>query len=692
LFAPAVAYNHKKEVFVLTGTSLVEYKEGQFTIFRRDQDYENDFMDFIRSLHPEFAGQNQEEALALPLSEIVDKHWFFDAFEAMKSKNVEVLGLQLLKSFKYSPHRASIRTGISSGVDWFDLSVNVSFGEYEVPLKKLRKHILQDEKFIELGDGSVGILPSEWVEKLKKYFRIGELQGDKLLLSKLRFGLVDELFENIDETAIAQELAEKKARIQSFETITNIKKPAAIKAQLRDYQKAGLNWLGFLDEMKWGGILADDMGLGKTVQILTFLATQKSAKPKTSLVVLPTTLIFNWENEINKFYPTLKVLFYYGSNRDKEVLKSSEYQLVITTYGVMINDIEILKEIKFNYVILDESQAIKNPLSKRYKAACLLQGKNRLTLTGTPIENNTFDLYAQMNFVNPGMLGNQKFFKEQYSNPVDKDQDAGRANELRKLVSPFILRRTKEQVATELPPKTEDVIWCRMESDQFRIYEEYRNKYRMYLLNKIDENGLEKSKMFVLEGLLKLRQICNSPELLKDEDEKTVDSVKLDELMRQINEKTGNHKIVVFSQFVQMLKIIERELKREGHDYEYFDGSSLQKQRRDSVNRFQQDTKCRVFLISLKAGGTGINLTSADYVYIFDPWWNPAVENQAIDRTYRIGQDKKVFAYRMICKDTVEEKILKYQERKKAVAADIIRTEESFIKHLTKEDIGELFG
>ena len=692
LFKPMVAYSHKKEVLVMSGHTPVDYQEGKLTVYRRQEEFESDYMDFLRSLHPEFEGQQQEEALALPLNEIMNKHWFFDAFEAMQAKNVEVLGLQYLKSFKYSPYRATIRTGISSGIDWFDLTVDISFGEYEVPLKTIRKHIIDNEKYIRLGDGSIGILPAEWIEKLKKYFRVGEIEGDKLVLSKLRFSLIDELFDQIDDTAVAQELAEKRQRIQNFEKITEVKKPSAIKAQLRDYQKAGLNWLGFLNEMKWGGILADDMGLGKTVQVLSFLATVKSAKPKTSLVVVPTTLIFNWENEIKKFYPAMKVLFYYSPNRDESLLQSNDYQLVITTYGIMINDIEHLKEIKFNYIILDESQAIKNPLSKRYKAACLLQGKNRLTLTGTPIENNTFDLYAQMNFVNPGMLGNQKFFKEQYSNPIDKDQDNGRANELRKLVTPFILRRTKEQVATELPPKTEDVIWCSMEHDQFRIYEEYRDKYKSYLLNKIDENGLEKSKMFVLEGLLKLRQICNSPELLKDEEDKITDSVKLDELMRQINEKTGNHKIVVFSQFVKMLKIIERELKREGHDYEYFDGSSVQKQRRESVTRFQEDPKCRVFLISLKAGGTGINLTSADYVYIFDPWWNPAVENQAIDRTYRIGQDKKVFAYRMICKNTVEEKIMKYQERKKALAADIIRTEESFIKHLTKEDIGELFG
>lgn len=692
LFTPVVVYNHKKEVEVMSGGNIIEHADEGIRVFKRDNDFEQDFLLFLRKLHPDFEYQEQESALGLALDQMLENNWFFDAFEAMKKEKIEVLGLKKLKSFNYSPHRATINTGIKSGQDWFDLELEVKFGDYIIPLTKLKKHILNRERYIRLGDGSVGMLPDEWIGKLEGYFRAGEIQKDKIQVSKLRFGIVDELFDNIDDAAILDELAEKKKRLESFNEIGKMRKPAAIKATLRDYQKEGLNWLNFLNEMGWGGILADDMGLGKTLQILSLLAANKTKRPKTSLVVVPTTLIFNWQNEINKFYPSLKVLFHYGIGRENDTKNFSKYNLIVTTYGLMVNDIEILSKVKFNYVILDESQAIKNPLSKRYKAACLLQGKNKLTLTGTPIENNTFDLFAQMSFVNPGLLGTQKSFKDYYSSPIDKDKDPGRAGELRKMIAPFVMRRTKEQVATELPPKTEDVLFCRMDSIQQAIYEEYRAKYRDQILNKIDKDGLGKTKMSILDGMLKLRQICNNPALIEGKEKLPDESVKLDELMRQINEKTGRHKIVVFSQFVKMLKMIEKELKHEGHDYEYFDGSSSQKKRRESVSRFQEDENCRIFLISLKAGGTGINLTAADYVYIFDPWWNPAVENQAIDRTYRIGQDKKVFAYRMICKDTIEEKIAKYQDQKRALAADIIRTDESFVKQLDKESIMDLFG
>jgi SNF2 family DNA or RNA helicase len=359
---------------------------------------------------------------------------------------------------------------------------------------------------------------------------------------------------------------------------------------------------------------------------------------------------------------------------------------------MVASDIEWLKDINFNYVILDESQAIKNPQSIRFKSVCLLSANNRIALTGTPIENNTFDLYAQMHFVNPGLLGNMKSFKDHFSQPIDRDGDSSRAAELRTLISPFLIRRTKEQVAKELPPKTEDVIFCTMEKEQRKVYDAYRNKYRDMLLGRIEDDGLEKSKIYIIEGLMKLRQICDSPELLSGEENYGAASIKVEELLRNIEEKTGNHKIVVFSQFVSMLTIIRKALDQDGVRYEYLDGKSSKKARQQSVEHFQDDDDCRVFLISLKAGGTGLNLTAADYVFLVDPWWNPAVEEQAIDRTYRIGQDKKVFAYRMICKDTIEEKILNYQKRKKAIASDIIQAEESFVKQLSRADIQDLFS
>jgi SNF2 family DNA or RNA helicase len=438
----------------------------------------------------------------------------------------------------------------------------------------------------------------------------------------------------------------------------------------------------------YGGCLADDMGLGKTLQVLTFLKDQSLQHPQQpSLVVMPTTLIFNWVKETERFYPELRFLVLHGSDRVKDPKEFSKYHLVFITYSVLIRDIEFLKDYTFNYAVLDESQAIKNPSSQRYKAARLLVSKNRLAMTGTPIENNTFDLYAQMSFVNPGLLGSVEFFKTEFSDPIDRKADAEKAKQLRTIIKPFMLRRTKEQVAKELPDKTETVIYCEMEEEQRKVYNAFRDNLRESLLHKIDMEGLGKSGMM---ALLKLRQICNSPALLNTKEDYGTASVKLKELMRHILEKTGQHKIHVFSQFVKMLKLVEKELKTNNICYEYLDGAV--KNREERVQRFRENEQCRVFLISLKAGGAGINLTEADYVFLIDPWWNPAVEAQAIDRTHRIGQTKKVFAYRMICKDTIEEKVLKLQDKKKSVAGELITTEQSFMKQLDKEDIMDLFS
>ena len=432
------------------------------------------------------------------------------------------------------------------------------------------------------------------------------------------------------------------------------------------------------------------MGLGKTLQTIAFLQYLKLEYKKNlpSLIIAPTSLIFNWKNEIEKFCPTLKMLAFVGSNRLENIENLSKYDLVISTYCSLLNDIEFLKDFKFNYVILDESQAIKNPNSKRYKAVRLLQSYNKIALTGTPIENNTFDLYAQLNFLNPGLLGNMSHFKTTFSNAIDKDKNADTSQLLSKIIAPFVLRRTKEQVAKELPEKTESIIFCEMEKEQRKVYDYFKNKYRDYLLHKIDENGVEKSQMYILEGLTKLRQICNSTALINEEEDYGNYSVKLENLILNIKEKTGNHKILVFSQFVKMLKIIKTRLEDDQIEYEYLDGQTTNRQ--EKVENFQNNASVRVFLISLKAGGTGLNLTEADYVFIIDPWWNPAVENQAIDRCYRIGQIKNVMAYRMICKDTIEEKIATLQSSKKAVASSIISIDD-VKKSFDINEVKELF-
>ncbi|WP_430814892.1 SNF2-related protein [Carboxylicivirga sp. RSCT41] len=689
LITPQVEYHHGVSVKLTTNGNVIIEEDDKIIQYKRNFELEADFAEQLSSLHPKFEAQKSSKVFHLHYNEFNHDMWFYKFFDALQMNNVEVYGLNDLKSFKYSPHKGKISTSISSGQDWFDIKIHVSFGDIEVKLSDIRKAVLKKQRYIQLSDGSVGVLPAEWFHRFEKYFRHGEVNGDSLAVSKLRFSIVDELFDSIDDVAVLEELAEKRRKLASFTSIEDTAVPKSITADLRHYQKEGLNWLNFLHEMGWGGILADDMGLGKTLQVLTFLQHVLERNPQTNLIVVPTTLLFNWENEIRKFAPQLRAHYHYGVQRVDDVSTFDDYDIVFTTYGILLRDIEKLKEYSFNYIVLDESQAIKNPASRRYKAASLLKANSRLALSGTPIENSTFDLYAQMSFVNRGFLGGVSTFKDSFSNAIDKDGDELIGGELQRLINPFVLRRTKEKVASELPPKTEDVIFCEMDTAQRKVYDAYRNQFRDQLIGKVEEEGMGKSKLMVLEALTRLRQICDSPQLIGGSIEET-ESVKIKEIVQHITDKTANHKILIFSQFVKMLGLIKDELTRRSIEFEYLDGKSTTKQREKSVNNFQTNDELRVFLISLKAGGTGLNLTAADYVYIVDPWWNPAVENQAIDRCYRIGQYKNVFAYRMICRDTVEEKILKLQERKKKVAGDIVQTDESIMKNLTVDDIKDL--
>ncbi|MEY3432167.1 MAG: hypothetical protein RL131_103, partial [Bacteroidota bacterium] len=626
-------------------------------------------------------------------TEVLKNNWFFLFVDAMKEMNIPVIGFEVLKNYRFNTAKPRTRIHISNGIDWFDAKVDVLFGDQRVTIEDIKKALTQKQQFVQLGDGTLGILPDEWLKKYSLLFKVGEGKQNQLRLSKYHLSIIDELYNEIDETEVMIKLEEKYDRLRSFNRINEVNPPRDLEHILRPYQVAGYHWLNYLNEVGWGGILADDMGLGKTVQALSFLQLFKEQNVNmTSLVVCPTTLMFNWENEIKKFTPKLSYMIHHGGDRQKNKKIFENHDVIITTYGTLRSDIKFMLEANFDYVVLDESQAIKNPQSKVTKAASLLNAKNRLCMSGTPLQNNTFDIYAQMNFLNPGMLGSVEYFRNEFATPIDKFGEKEHKEHLKKLLYPFILRRTKEQVAKDLPEKTETILFCEMEEEQRNIYDAYRNDYRDKIMGVIKEQGIDKSQLTILQGLMKLRQICDSPAIIKEQEPLPNASVKLEELAREITENIGNHKALVFSQFLGMLALIKEKLVELGVKFEYFDGSTTAQERERAIQSFQNDNDVRVFLISLKAGGVGLNLTAADYVYIVDPWWNPAVEQQAIDRTHRIGQTKNIFAYRMICKDTIEDKILQLQEKKRALAKDLVSDDDGFVKTLTKEDVEYLFS
>lgn len=693
IIQPGFAY-HGQEVEWNDEPRITQQEGSRVLIIHRNKEAEQAFVEKIRSLHTNFAAPSNNNYFYLRSKDALKNNWFFLFFDTLKDMNVRVFGFDNLRNFKFSSHKPVTNLQISSGIDWFDAQVEILYGDQKVSIKEIKQALVNKQNYVQLADGSLGLLPEEWLRKYSLLFKIGEEKDKGLKLSKYNFSVIDELYEFIDDEAVLAELEEKRKKLLKFDEIRNVSLPHNLQATLRPYQESGFQWLNYLDEVKWGGILADDMGLGKTIQALTFIQHYKNKHNGkcTALVVCPTTLIYNWESEIKKFTPEMTYHIHHGATRLKKQEELERFDIIITTYGTLRSDVQLLMKIALDYVVLDESQAIKNPQSKVTKAAQLLNTRNRLALSGTPMQNNTFDIYAQMHFLNPGMLGSVDFFRNEFATPIDKFQDEERKEHLRKLIYPFILRRTKEQVAKDLPDKIETVIFCEMENEQRQIYDAYRNTYRSKILGVIEDQGMERSQLTILQGLMKLRQICDSPAILNEADQYPNHSVKLDELTREIAENIGNHKVLVFSQFLGMLGLIRSKLEELDIPFEYFDGSTSTTERERAIQNFQNNDKCRVFLISLKAGGVGLNLTAADYVYIVDPWWNPAVEQQAIDRTHRIGQTKNIFAYRMICKDTVEEKILQLQERKKSLVKEIIADDAGFIKKLTKEDVLYLFS
>ncbi len=632
--------------------------------------------------------QNQ---LRLRTTEVYIERDMAPAFDVPRKRLAEVAahlsaaGWKVEVEGKLFRQSTGFHVSLTSEIDWFDLVGGLEFGTGEiVRMPELLKALRRGENMVELSDGSFGMVPDEVMQRFSSLVNLAHTEDGQVRFRRNQTGLLDALLTQRPEIKFDEAFAEARKKVRAFEQVEAAPQPQGFAGTLREYQREGVGWMQFLQKMGMGGCLADDMGVGKTPQMLALLETRRVFRPDVapSLAVVPRSLVYNWIQEAAKFTPQLRVLDHTGADRTTNWDHMQDFDLVLSTYGTLRRDAAEFRNFEFDYIILDEAQAIKNANSESAKAARLLTGKHRIVLTGTPIENHLGELWSLVEFLNPGMLGASVF---QNSGASLRNPDEETRITLARALRPFILRRTKEQVAKELPAKVEQTVYCELEGAQKKLYNELRDHYRQTLLGKIEKQGIGKSKLQILEALLRLRQAACHPGLI-DKARTDEDSAKLDTLLDQLTSVTAEgHKALVFSQFTSLLAIVCEKLTEAGIKYEYLDGRTRDRQAR--VERFQADEKCPVFLISLKAGGVGLNLTAADYVFLLDPWWNPAVEAQAVDRAHRIGQTRQVFTYRLIAKDTVEEKVLLLQQHKKDLADAIIQADEGMVKSLQREDL-----
>lgn len=671
-----------------TGSYLMD---GKSLLVRRDQQAEADLLGKLQDMG--FQARNNATWFLEPEEAIA----FLLDFYPSLVETYRVYGEKNLTRYKVRLATPVVNAEVKTQEDekWFDLEVTVEYDGQKVPIDLIWKAWSQGKRYVQLKDGSYTSLPESWLSKLTHKLRALGYDPDKppkRQFSKFEAPALDKLLEDLPEVHTDDFFNKLRAKISNFREIRPLGQPRGLEATLRPYQLQGLSYLNFLREYDFGGILADEMGLGKTVQTLSFiqhLVEHGATEPH--LIIVPTSVLPNWERECQKFTPQLKCLTIYGAKREGMFKQVGDAHIVLTTYALLRRDLEELQEHTFNAVILDEAQNIKNPNTITARSVRKLETNFRLCLSGTPIENNLFELWSLFEFLMPGFLGSQHSFQRGIVKPI-KDGDEETLSYLRGRVKPFILRRTKSEVAKDLPPKIETVHYCALAEGQVDLYAALAKKLKDEILQTVDEKGMAKSQMSILDALLKLRQICCHPRLLKLDMpgfSTNLPSGKFDAFQDLITEAIEEgHKVLVFSQFVSMLQIIKSWLSISGTPFAYLDGAS--KDRFDQVDRFNNDPSIPIFLISLKAGGTGLNLTSADYVFHYDPWWNPAVENQATDRAHRIGQKSQVFSYKLICQNTVEEKILKLQEMKKGIADAIIPGQEAW-KSLTRDDLEMLF-
>jgi superfamily II DNA or RNA helicase len=583
---------------------------------------------------------------------------------------------------------------VSSGVDWLSVKINYESEGVGIDREQIERCLREGKKFVKLSDNTYAPLDAARVQAMidreVELLSSGNKNG-KLPLSQA--GRIQELLNHATSAAVSPSTRSLFKKLSSFDEIKAVKKPRGLKATLRPYQEQGLSWLRFIHELGSGGVLADDMGLGKTIQTLALLLSlkqERKAKALRSLIVAPTSVVSNWQREIERFAPSLTTALWHGAGRKEYKTELDSVNVIITSYALLRRDIDLLKKLRLDYAILDEAQNIKNPLSATAQAAKELNAERHLALTGTPIENRLSEIWSIFEFVSPGLLGPLPRFEERFARPIDQG-DSRQAARLRATIHPFILRRTKLEVAKDLPPKIEVDKIVDLPPDQRAIYLQVLREVRAQVLGEVERCGVAKSQIHILAGLTKLRQAaCDARLLGLPREFAHEDSGKVSALRELVDEvESGGHKVLVFSQFVSMLRLLRDALDEDKIRYEYLDGSTID--RTERIDRFQTDPTIPAFLISLKAGGSGLNLTAADTVIHFDPWWNPAVEDQASDRAHRIGQNKVVTVYRLIAAGTIEEKILQLKQKKKDLVTTVLSEDSGGAKRLTKQDVDDLF-
>lgn len=683
---------------------------NSFTLFEKNGDnfifkkYHRDFNweKQCRKLLGDFGFFSDDDINFFPVSNgSKKKDELYSILEVVNSNYTEILdsGFILKSKLDLNYNLKPVEIEISRKIinDWFDLKASVKIAEWIIPFSRFRKNILEGIREYKLPDGSIAILPETWFSRFKNIFEFGKTSNDSLKIHKQHFSLLnDALYE---DGKLGYERLEK---LLVPDQIPVLQSPEGLICTMRQYQSDGLSWLNFLQTAGLGGCLADDMGLGKTIQTLALLQYNKETYESilkvdqesdsntrlTSLIIVPASLIYNWENEIKRFVPSLKVCSYKGNQRKKSTSYFRNYDIILSSYHTVRQDVELISSYSFHYIILDESQVIKNPASMLYKTVTRLKSEFKLVLTGTPVENSLTDLWTQLNFVNPGLLGDLAFFRREFAKPIEKLADDEKELKLRKIIKPFILRRTKENVAPDLPPVSEQTVFCDMTDEQYKVYDEEKSSVRNSILKSIASTGLEKSAIVVLQGLMKLRQLSNHPVLASDE--YLFGSGKFETVLQDMeNVISEGHKILVFSSFVKHLDLYAEELRKRRIRFAMLTGASTKREK--IVDSFQLDEENKIFLISLKAGGVGLNLTAADYVFILDPWWNPASEMQALNRAHRIGQHKSVFVYRYITSNSIEEKIVRLQERKSKLA-DIFISSNNPLKEIDIQEILNIIG